>query len=156
MTEGLTIAAFDPGKTTGYVLANYTGGKEFDLMDVRAIPWEHRFNEIMYQIEEFGPTYVVVESFKLYPHAAQAQIGQEFPSSQVIGIIGAAMYQYLGDSYVEESLKFQPANVRSSVSVLDVHREMVGSSPHTRDAYRHLRYFVIVNLLRKGSGILTP
>lgn len=133
------IASFDPGRTTGCVLARWESGRDFDIVMKYAIPWEKRFPAIK-DILRYVPEHIVVESFRLYPHSARAQIGQDFPSSQVIGIIETFAYEYSPESRITK----QPAAARSNVKV--THEEIKGSSVHVLDAYLHLRYFIIVNL----------
>ncbi len=141
-----TIVSFDPGETTGFVAGEWFGGKEFELVDVTLIPWNDRFHQVQVLLKLHVPDYIVVEAFRLYPHRAMSQIGKTFPSSQMIGIIQS--FAYL-QGYLDRVI-IQPASNRSSVKIPEEHLSMVGSSSHIRDAYRHLRYFVIVNLLRKG------
>jgi hypothetical protein len=133
------IASFDPGRTTGCVLARWESGRDFYIIETYAIPWDERF-VVVKDVLSFKPEHIVVESFRLYPHSARAQIGQDFPSSQVIGIIETYAYE---NSLLSRITK-QPAAVRSNVKV--THEEIKGSSVHIVDAYLHLRYFIIVNL----------
>lgn len=136
-----TIVAFDPGETTGYAVGQWYGGKDFTLKTAGELRWEDRFT-ILGMLQVHMPDYIVIEEFRLYQHRAMSQIGKVFPSSIVIGIIQAYTYQ-LG---LLDRITMQPASVRSSVKITSD----VGSSMHVRDAYKHLRYFVIVNLLKKG------
>lgn len=141
-----SIVTFDPGETTGFVAAEWQGGKDFGITEVAQIPWDDRFYQTRDLLKFHLPDYVVIEDFRLYHHRAQSQIGKTFPSVNVIGVIQTYCYE-LG--YLDR-IVLQPASNRSSVKIADEHLLMVGASPHIQDAYRHLRYFVIVNLLRKG------
>lgn len=138
----MNIVSFDPGKTTGVVVAHWESGRHFDLLLTGVIPWNDRFTQTKDVISHYKPEYIVIESFRLYPHKAQSQIGKDFPSAQMIGIIET----YAHDHGLLAGVRLQPANVRSSVKVIDDHKRMVGASPHVNDAYRHLRYYIIVNL----------
>ncbi len=140
------VVAFDPGVTTGYVSAKWTGDKDFDLYDVEAITWGDRFSQIKNLLRFSTPDYIVIEDFRLYHHRMESQIGKDFPSVQVIGTIQTYCYEM---DY-QYRIVMQPASVRSSVKIADEHLLMVGSSPHVQDAYRHLRYFIITQLYRKG------
>jgi len=143
-----TVVSFDPGKTTGFVAGEWSGGKEIGLTEVTVIPWNDRFYQTKDLLKFHVPDYIVVEAFRLYPHRAKSQIGNTFPSSQMIGIIQTYAYE----QGILDRVVIQPAGNRSSVKIPDEHLLMVGSSSHIQDAYRHLRYFVIVNLLRKGAS----
>ncbi len=145
-----TIVAFDPGETTGFAAGQWLGGKEIGLTEVTQILWDDRFYHTRDLLKFHRPDHVIVEAFRLYPHRAKSQIGKTFPSSQMIGIIQAYAYE----QGILNRVTIQPASNRSSVKIPDEHLLMVGSSSHIQDAYRHLRYFVIVNLLRKGVGIV--
>ena len=138
----MKIVAFDPGKTTGIVVAQWESGRDFILLQTGVIEWPNRFKVVKFVLEAQRPDFIVVESFRLYPHKAQSQIGADFPSAQMIGFISA----YAHDTVGIEGIRLQPANVMSSVRVLDQHKRMVGASPHVKDAYRHLRYYIIVGL----------
>ncbi len=142
----ISVVSFDPGKTTGFAAGEWSGGKGFGLTEVAIIGWDDRFLQVKDLLKSHVPDYIVVEAFRLYPHRANSQIGKTFPSSQMIGIIET--FAYLQGRL--DRVVIQPASNRSSVKIPDEHLLMVGSSAHVQDAYRHLRYFVIVNLLRKG------
>jgi hypothetical protein len=140
------VVAFDPGVTTGFVSANWIGGKDFDLLDVEKITWDDRFGTVKNLLRFSTPDHVVIEDFRLYHHRMKSQIGKDFPSVQMIGIIQTYCYEM----DLLDRITMQPASVRSNVKIADEHLLMVGASPHIQDAYKHLRYFIIVNLLRKG------
>lgn len=140
------VVAFDPGETTGCVVGYWLGGKDISITDVALIPWADRFAQTGELLKLYTPDYVVIEDFRLYHHRMESQIGKDFPSVQMIGIILTYCFQ-LG--YLDSVTK-QPASVRSSVKIADEHLLMVGSSPHVQDAYRHLRYFIITQLYKKG------
>lgn len=141
-----SVVAFDPGVTTGFAAAEWQGGKDFGLTEITQIPWNDRFHQVKDLLEFHVPDYIVIEDFRLYHHRAKSQIGKDFPSVQMIGIIQTYSYEM---GYLDRII-MQPASVRSSVKIADEHLLMVGASPHIQDAYKHLRYFVIVTLLRKG------
>lgn len=141
-----TVVAFDPGETTGFVGATWLGGKNFGITEVTKITWDDRFYHIRDLLKFHVPDHIIIEDFRLYHHRAQSQIGKDFPSVQVIGAIQSYCYEM---GYLDR-IVMQPASVRSSVKIADEHLLMVGASPHVQDAYKHLRYFVIINLYRKG------
>jgi hypothetical protein len=138
----MNIVAFDPGVTTGCVVAAYESGSTFLITRAEEIPWGGRFHGIKRILNFYNPEFIVVESFRLYPHKAQAQIGQDFPSAQVIGIIEAYAYE----AGLLDRIRKQPAAARVKTKVLDTHKAALRSTPHIIDAYQHLRYFIVVKL----------
>lgn len=144
-----TVVSFDPGETTGFVAASWLGGKDFGITNVALVPWADRFAQTGELLKLYTPDYIVIEDFRLYHHRMKSQIGKDFPSVQMIGIILTYCFQ-LG--YLDRVTK-QPASVRSSVKIADEHLLMVGASPHVQDAYKHLRYFIIVNLYKKKQRV---
>ena len=142
----ISVVAFDPGETTGFVSARWREGKTFGLIEVALIPWNDRFQQTRDLLGHYHPEHIVVEDFRLYHHRMKSQIGKNFPSVQVIGTIQTYCYEM----DLLDRIVMQPASVRSSVKIADEHLLMVGASPHIQDAYKHLRYFIITQLLRKG------
>lgn len=133
------IIAFDPGETTGVAVGQHTGGRDFDLIESWEIPWERR-TTVHDALEEFRPNFIVVESFRLYAHKARQQIGSHFPSVRVIGMIELSAHLWgLGELF------FQTPSLISQVKIpreLEVENTFSGSE-HRKDAYKHLRYFVL-------------
>jgi hypothetical protein len=136
------IVSFDPGETTGIVVAQWESGRTFLVTRAEEMFWGERFSKVKRTLQTYKPSYTVVEAFRLYPHRAQSQIGKDFPSAQLIGIIQSYAYE-LG---LLDSVVLQPAASRSSVKIAPEHKSVLGSSPHIKDAYAHVRYFIIVNL----------
>ena len=133
----IRLAAFDPGLTTGYcVIDIQDDGKDFVVHRTDEIPWEARFKNLEYIFLEDQPKIIVIEQFRLYPHKAKAQIGSEFPSVRVIGIIETMCYQERID---ETKIHFQGAGDIVKTMVLDRDVKLVAGSPHKIDAYRHAR-----------------
>ncbi len=136
------IVSFDPGETTGVVVGNWVADREFGIVHAEEIFWTERFVRPEIILSSWMPEYIVIESFRLYPHAARTQIGKDFPSAQVIGTIET----YANMLGLLDRVHKQPASVRSSVQIEPKHKVMLESSVHVADAYKHLRYFIIVNL----------
>lgn len=128
------ILSIDPGQTTGYAVATVFNRRDFELLELGQFTWDERFRlgELIKTVQT-----VVVEEFRLYRHAKENQVGSNFPSVHIIGIVDTYCHQY-GDI----PIVLQPASVRQNVSVLPQHRELV-KSPHMEDAYRHLRYYAL-------------
>jgi len=81
---------------------------------------------------------VVIESFHLYAHKAKAQIGNTFPSVQVIGIIEAFCYTH----GIREKIVFQSASEIARTLIRPEHEHLL-TSEHMRDAYKHARLWLI-------------
>lgn len=137
------LIAFDPGVTTGYCIAKYIGGREFLVIRAGQIAWEDRFAMIrnLLELREKPFDHVLVESFRLYRHKAQQLVNNDFPSSQLIGVIEFICWEH-GSLYCVHQ---QPASVRQNVQILEHHRAFLIDQPHAQDAYRHIRYFVLTN-----------
>ena len=137
----MIIVAFDPGKTTGVVRARLTGARSYSLVDAFQVAWEDRFTVIRNTLldQKYPPEMVVVEDFRLYPHAAVHLINNSFPAVRVIGIIEAYCYEAM------IAVDFQTPSMRKSTIVPDEDRAAVRSLKHSLDAYLHLRYWVLLN-----------
>jgi len=138
----IRILAFDPGRTTGVSRITVIDRSDKFVLDFsREIDWAERFESVNNILREIGPEDVIVtEAFRLFPHKATAQIGSDFPSSQVIGIIEALCF----------TLQLNPNNIIyqvpgdiTKVAVLDQDLPLVAGSPHRIDSYRHARLFFL-------------
>lgn len=134
----MKIIAVDPGYTTGIAIGQSHAPKMFDVIETIELHWEQRF-DMLELLDRYTPDVVVMEDFKLYAHKAESQINSPFPSARVIGSMDAFCWQR------SVKVAMQPAVCIARVAVLKQHVEAVGSSPHTRDAYKHLRYYVLMN-----------
>jgi hypothetical protein len=148
----LNILAIDPGQTTGVCLIHTTpSDKGFEVDICEEIPWGDRFWHLEALIREgycpegppHPPEVVVVEQFRLRQGRAYEQSGSDFPSCQVIGIVEAFLFirQLPNTKYV---LQEPGAMSRVMVSANDI--EWVKGSPHKQDAYRHARYFYLLEV----------
>lgn len=136
--------AFDPGKTTGYTLANNVvseGGVTFDLVSVGQIEWADRFSAIDALIG-LDVRAIVVEDFKLFAKYANDQINSRFPSVLVIGIIQALAYS----KGLSERLAMQDPALRHSTARIKQpeHAKILRGQRHALAAYQHLRYYLAV------------
>lgn len=140
LVPGVHIVSIDPGKTTGVCAIRYKGKNSFEVLLSCEVSWESRYT--LYDIlSRYQPVYIVLESFRLYPHKAQEQIGSDFPSSRIIGMV-EAYAQQLGLA----APTFQPAVCMQMVEVLPEHKGYLRmTSEHRKDAYKHARYFVVAN-----------
>lgn len=143
----MKILAFDPGRTTGACLIR-TNDRGFEVVRAVEIPWENRFRETMalvssmYQFPTDKPQpqiAIVIENFRLRRGRAVEQSGSDFPSSQVLGAIGA--WAYMWD--LTDKIALQEPSVIGRVQILPEHEVHVKGSEHKKDAYKHARYYFI-------------
>lgn len=145
-----TILAIDPGYTTGACLA-IVDNNSFRVLKTLELLWSERFAQIRALIDDTylsnrsvpsGPVTVIVENFRLRQGRAFEQSGSDFPSSQVIGIVGSFLFirGSLSDMILQEPI------VLSRVLVQEEDKEWIIGSPHKLDAYRHARYYFATEL----------
>lgn len=147
--EVTTILALDPGHTTGACLIRTAPtDKGFEVLWCDEIAWNDRFQVLRALIDGRipmcpPPRILVMEQFRLRQGRAFEQSGSEMPSSQVIGIAQAfwwIQWQELTGMYFQEP----GAMVRVMIPEEDLF--WTKGSPHKQDAYRHARYFYLMNL----------
>ena len=137
------ILGIDPGRTTGYVDIDLHENGEYRVADVAEIAWENRFDLLDFigaswpDGQPHLPDIIVVESFRLYPHKAKSQIGNDFPSSQVIGIIELSAHIH----HISYNVLFQPASSIARVKVL----QDLSAADDIRDAYKHARLYIVTS-----------
>lgn len=136
------IVSFDPGATTGVVVADYISSADgFEVVRAFEMTWEQRFAITYELLARRDLTAIVVEDFFLYHHKMESQVGNRFPSVQVIGIIEA----YAWINHVHQLIHYQVASLRTRVAILPQHSTIIRKSPHTTSAYQHLRYFLVTS-----------
>lgn len=151
MISSLYIA-FDPGGTTGVAAGYHEGKPLFALTHSFEIPWTERFS-VFTVIGDFfqGAAYegrklvVVAEDFMPAPRAVASLAQRHVLASEVLGMIELSCNLY------GLVLHRQMPAVRKSVQVFTKHAEMVGSSPHRQDSYRHLKYKILESVMRSKN-----
>jgi hypothetical protein len=144
--------SIDPGKTTGVCTFGFDHLAKsiedaFHPVECLEIAWEDRF----YMLEklimgrgmyaELKPQIIVFENFRLRQGRAFEQSGSDFPSSQVIGIVGA----YAALMIPNPILVSQEPAAMTRVAVREEHLKLITGSLHKIDAYKHARYYTIMN-----------
>lgn len=136
------IYAFDPGNTTGFCHTQVKeDGTSFDVIECCEIQWEEalpRIGELFSQLPR--EITLVVEHFHLFPHKAKAQIGNTFPSVQIIGVIETYAYMM---GITPDKIKYRSPGEIAKVAVETPHLPIVSGSPHKVDAYKHARLYYI-------------
>lgn len=120
----MKILGIDPGEHTGVVLMDTDQPNA--LKATLVVTW-HGLDDI---IHTHHPDIIVMESFRLYPHMAQTMIANDFPSSQVIGVV-----KYLAEK-VNIPVAMQPASMAKYVKP-----KRMFPSPHLHDAYCHIEAY---------------
>lgn len=136
----IKLLSIDPGKTTGAcIISVRDDGSSFDLVHAQEIMWDTRFQQTydLFNVHRIDSlSVIVIEAFRLFPGKAMAQIGSEFPSSQMIGAIEA--FSFLLNIPKSNILYQTPVDIQSvKIEVHDL--KAVADSPHKIDAYRHAR-----------------
>lgn len=145
------IIAIDPGRTTGVVIGaagTRNNPAELQLLEAFEIHWPHRLVQLdalfanmlepRPEAEAVAIEAVVIESFHLYGHKAQSQIGNEFPSVRVIGAVEMMCFQWR----ISERIKFQSASEIARVQIPAGYDQHLHSE-HTKDAFKHFRLYCI-------------
>jgi len=141
------IIGIDPGLTTGVcVIDDVVSAREFTIVQSGEISWSNRFwfREFFITNSRSLKT-IVIEQFKLYEHKAKSQTGSIIPSARMIGIIEAYAYE----CNLLPLIVFQPASfisARGNYTIQVLHQ--LPSSDHVRDAYRHIRKYLLDKQLR--------
>jgi len=134
---GLTMVAFDPGGTTGYVmmttteeLADGSSLRSFGQALLVAHMQFPNWQKLDRLIQRSTVDTVVYEDFILYPWKAQAQAYQQIPSAEVIGVI-KYLCQKEGVLCVGQNASLAK-NARVNRNL-----DTSGLKPHEADALRH-------------------
>jgi len=166
------VIGIDPGKTTGVCVLQVNGfykpaprggverfskrGGRWDVTvaSFTELEFDDRFHlkDIIEKLSTlpFTDRAVVMESFNLYPGAAQAQgrIMSDFPSIQVIGMV-----QYVCNELGYAPPIMQPPSARKTVQVLQSDRRLISGWKHAVDAYKHARYYIVTRGHERGWAL---
>lgn len=135
------ILAIDPGETTGCASCTAEGLLFSDLKVADIVDLLKLEQFVGWAMVGYPNCVCVVESFNLFPHKARAQIGSNFPSAEVIGVM-----KYFAQRW-DRRLVFQtPAQkevIKDSMLKDCFHLEVLPTSPHIKDAMRHILFFTL-------------
>lgn len=154
---GAIISAWDPGETTGICVGKIredlaTSRIYFDVLYSDIISWTDHYKRTAELLDWYRPDIIVIEGFWLYEGKAKAQVGNTFPSVEVIGVIRARAF----DRGLLNRIITQPAALASGVQIKQEHESLLyslGTSElreHAKDAYRHLRYYTVQQVHRRS------
>jgi len=140
------LVAIDPGRSTGFV--DITLDEDGPgITHAAVVSWDDRFSleQLIYGREAMAngpPDAIVVESFRLFANKAAEQVGEEFPSVRVIGLVELVAHQH---NHLDRIFFQQPA-VRKRIQIKEPFKSQLPKSPHARDAFQHARYYWIMKL----------
>lgn len=146
------IISFDPGGTTGVVLADNVNFKlrEFDITGKALIKFADR--AMIYEVLALRTSAlkaVIIENFRLFPDKAAQQAYSTFEAVKVIERITVYCEQLgLDDRIVIQ----EPAMRKSASNYPDAHRRALGNNRHLYAAYQHLRYYVFMHKHTGGNN----
>jgi hypothetical protein len=155
----MKIIALDPGETTGYAIADWDGESEQAELaicgQVTGLVEFGRWLDIAlmhgcYRLSSGETeTVVIYETFRLYPHKAQALIANEMIASQVIGVIKFLCAEH---PMIDDPVK-QSASQAKGLLAHDWEQYLVSSylarTDHQRDACVHVVYYMLSTLNRR-------
>lgn len=137
---------FDPGKTTGIAVCQFTPEGKFDgwltvtQVDIKDMPeWFAKFNETH---ENDTVRIVVFELWRTFRQYAVRQTGSTQPASQVIGMIKMWWAGLRPKPSIEEQ-KSDVLNI--GYKWLDMKQPSDHSKSHRFDAMAHLYYWMVQN-----------
>lgn len=155
------IVGIDPGKTTGIAILRRTDfdpdANKWGIKVVLAgdISWEDRYDGIMpylnaalQHLKRGIPTWIVYEQFRLRPNYTAVQ-EKAVPAVEATGIL---LHQLHMLGFPKSNIISQPAANRKSVRILPGHSKFM-TSPHSKDAYRHARYFIVTQSNKEVKAI---
>ena len=148
------VLGLEPGLTTGYAAITLDDGNASKLVKFGEIKWDDRF-QVGNLLKDLGVApsglaAIAVENFVLYAGKAKDQIGNTFPSAQMIGII----HTYCREFNLMHITTLQMASSRKRVQI-EPHVKQAfkdaghGSSQHVIDAYQHARLLALKLKLKK-------
>lgn len=123
------LLGVDPGATTGVAIVDYTKDQR-EVMVYGEVPLWEDLDTLM---DVHKPMLIVIEAFRLYRHKAMAQVGSDFPSSQVIGVV-----RYLADHRGLTVVQQGASEIKTATKP-----DKDYSSSHVRDALRHCDLLVM-------------
>lgn len=135
----LFVLALDPGKITGYVLAQVLDSGELDICACGAVPLG-TLPETLAQLCTCRPV-VVVEGFRVQPGRALQLTGAQPVAAEALGIIKSWCVAQ-GLPVAEQPSSGMKTVTKSLLETTGLWQKTAGS-PHARDAARHLLLYCL-------------
>jgi hypothetical protein len=143
-----TVIGIDPGKSIGFARWDVED-KEIKFQDDRIIQWD-LFCVMLDQLEEYAktlqePLTIVCESFVLFGHRAQQQVGSKFETCEVIGTLKYVARRSNG----KINLVMQPSSLNTTAAKFSGRGvdivEKKGHLPDNVSASNHAHYWLVTN-----------
>jgi hypothetical protein len=96
-------------------------------------------------LTEFEADVIIIENFRLYPGKSNAMIGNDFKTSQVIGIMKYIANDYRIPVVLQSASQAKNAFTLEKLKQLGVSTSRADKVRHSQDAIRHLFYFIQFN-----------
>lgn len=151
----MRLLAIDPGETTGYSLwdiPNELYGSPFhpdtDMSKYLVTDGELLFHLGIEGLIQWSDV-VAFEKFLLYGHKAKTQIGSEFITVQIIGIIKYICNMYKKPWHSETAQHVKGYFTDNKLKIANVYTT---KSRHSRDSIRHALYHVNFNAKKEECG----
>jgi len=142
----MKILAVDPGRTTGICVLESDQTNSIRVAMANQIPWEVRKLQLWALIAGTSVTWplgqpdaIVIEDFKLRPGRAMEQIGSDFPSVHIIGMVEGFHFALQQTC----PIVYQTPAIIGRVQILPPHEKLLAGQEHAKDAYKHARYYLI-------------
>jgi hypothetical protein len=145
-----TLAAFDPGETTGVVTFHATldDAQLINRHQLRTWPLEECVKSVSLFLDAVKPDAVVFESYRVYGWKTDQHSFSEVPTIQVIGSIKTLLIQR-GIPYFTQSA--QQAKQFVTDEKLEAWGYWHSGLKHARDATRHACYFLLFGPPKSGK-----
>lgn len=139
----MRIIALDPGGTTGVCTYCSDGLEQFKRYELSG---EHH-DQLLNDINLFCPDVVIYERFQYQRRELDKGVSLSLASVEYIGVIKLAKQQNEFDKYTWQLVEQTPAQAKNLWTDDKLKKlSLWASSPHERDATRHLLYYLVVAL----------
>lgn len=152
----MVILAVDPGETSGISIFSWPHDRQIKpredmtpylvhIDQIKTTDLVEKVKRIAELINTYHPQVLVYEKFLLYGHKAQAQIGSDMYTPQVIGQLKIFVAIY---NLQEISNTAQNAKLFYTDKKLKEHNMWQTGMKHCRDSIRHAMYAIDFNLCK--------
>lgn len=140
----MRIIALDPGGTTG--VATYVDG-EWSRFELKG---DHH-DELVAKVSMFCPDVVIYERFQYQRRELDKGVSLVLVSVEYIGCLKYLYQSSRFDGETWELIEQTPAQAKNLFTDDKLRRlDLWSSSPHERDATRHLLYYLVVKLQQRS------
>lgn len=129
------IIAFDPGGTTGWAIVTIESG---ELRSIESGQGKYRALDLWTMLISYAPHYIVCETFR---YRTQSRAGLDLTSMKWIGVFELYCQQTPGNCHLKMQ---EPSEGKGFWTDEKLKKAglFIRGKPHSRDAVRHLAYFL--------------